>query len=73
MSFRELLARRNYTQSKLIKGLKELNCKSYQQQVSEWVNGKKIPNAFSVWCISKVLGVSTDVVIEASLKSAGRI
>lgn len=73
MSLKELISKQNCTQSKLAKDLKTLNCYKYQQQVSDWMTGKRLPDAYSIWCMSKILNVSTDTVIEASLKSAGRI
>lgn len=73
MSLKELMTQQNCTQSKIADELKELNCYKYQQQVSDWITGKRLPDAYSIWCLAKILRVSAETVLEASLKSAGRI
>lgn len=73
MLLRDLFLSKNITQSEVSKELANLKCYKHQQQISEWINGIRTPDAFSIYCLSKVLGVSADEVLEASLKSAGRL
>ena len=73
MSLKELFQSQNFTQNDIVAELKKMNCYKYQQQVSWWITGKFLPDAYSIWCLSKILGVSAVEVLSASLKSAGRI
>ncbi len=73
MSLKELFLEKNCTQSELVDQLKKMKCFKYQQQISEWMTGKRLPDAYSIWCLSKILNVQSEIVLEAALKSAGRI
>ena len=73
MPLKELFKKEKCTQEYIAQQMKVLNCKKYRQQISEWVRGERLPDAYSIWCLSKILGVSADEVLEACLESAGRL
>lgn len=70
-TLKELIKNGNCTQTKLANEMQKMKCYKYQQQISEWINGVRLPDAYSIWCLSKILNVSADDVLEACLKSAG--
>ena len=72
MSFKELLKKKGVTQEYIIIEFRQrFKHMKYQQQVSEWVNGKRPPDLLSTYYLAKILNESVGVVTEACLKSAG--
>ena len=71
MTFKQLMKIKGYTQSKLVKELTNKNCYKYQQQVSDWCSGKRLPDIISLYYISKILEVTVDDLTNCFLKSAG--
>ena len=71
MTFKQLMKIKGYTQSKLVKELNNKKCYKYQQQVSDWCSGKRLPDIISLYYISKILEVTVDDLTNCFLKSAG--
>ncbi|MBP3431780.1 MAG: hypothetical protein J6K39_02880 [Clostridia bacterium] len=73
MNLGELLKKEKVSHEFVAKKLCEKGCFKYRQQVTSWVTGVRLPDAESIYWLSKILKVSSDVVLEAALKSAGRL
>lgn len=69
MSFKQLLKKKNLTQDKVIEKMRKLKFYKYQQQVSDWVNGVRLPDLTSVYYLAQVLGVSMEEITEACFRS----
>ena len=68
MSLKQLIKQKNLSQQII----SEILCKKYhhfkyQQQISEWCLGIRLPDILSVYYLSKILDVSTDTIIESVL------
>lgn len=72
MTFKQLLKSQGFTQAKLSKALiKQFGYYKYQQQISEWVKGIRLPDLDAIYYVSKVLAVSCDVLVESFME--GRV
>lgn len=60
MTFLEILKAKGFTQKSLCKHLESKNCYKYQQQVSEWCRGVRMPDLLCVYHLSKILDISID-------------
>lgn len=59
-----LLGNRNLTIPKLSEILRtRFNCYKYRQQISQWVNGIRLPDIESVYYLSQIINVSCDDLI----------
>ena len=67
MSFKELLKSKGFTQKKLVKELNNKECYKYQQQISEWCSGKRLPDLMSAYHISRILDVTIDELVKSFL------
>jgi len=65
MTLKELLKEKRITQEKLCRRMRKNDFCKYQQQVSEWIKGKRIPDLRSAYHLSLALECSADVVIKA--------
>ncbi len=69
MSLKKLIKEKGFTQKiisfELCNTYKHYK---YQQQVSSWCNGTTLPDVKSVYYLSKILGVTTDVIIESVME-----
>lgn len=64
MNFKELMRYKGYTQSKLSKKLRtEYHHYKFQQQISDWINGVRLPDIETLYYISKILNISCDDLI----------
>lgn len=65
MTFKELLKNRGYNQKSLVNRLSaNYGLYKYQQQISDWITGVRLPDIESVYYMSKILKVSCGELIE---------
>ena len=71
MNLKELLKQKKITQDRLIDYFLKHNHYKYQQQISNWLNGKRQPDLMSIYLISKCLRCSVEEVFDAVLETLG--
>jgi len=65
MTLKELLKQKKVSQEKLVRYFLTNDHYKWQQQVSSWITGKRLPDVTSIFYIAKLLGCSTDEVINS--------
>ena len=67
--FKQLLLASGFTEPMLVKELADrFNWHKYQQQVSQWANGIRLPDIESVYYMSIILQVSCEALIKIFLE-----
>ena len=71
MTFNQILKSKGLTQKKLVELLNKKSCFKYQQQISQWSKGIRVPDALSIYYMSQILEIFSDELLLCFLKSAG--
>jgi len=65
MALKEILKQKKISQEQIVRFFLKHNHYKYQQQVSDWITGKRLPDITSVYYLSKLLNCSADEIIAA--------